>query len=268
MELATTTPKGWPTRPSAARSRLAGLGDDRVVPWSVEQDVAVFNLSPRPSTDVVRIPLDGYPAMVMEAGAPDIHPLSIEATRPGVGFTVDGAPARAVASEDQRRVRWMPGQQPLDLEVVVDDVPAFGWRRLGVRLSDPIDDEEDDGREIEAGSVRVVVAEDGTFDVTFGSRRWSGLLGVEDQGDRGDSYDFDPAGSVATVVPTSVEVRRARREWTPAAHRHARWRFRLSSGPTGKIARARPCPIDSVSRRGSSGRRPGRPGRPPRALRT
>ena len=127
-----------------------------------------------------------------------------------MGFTVDGAPARAVASEDQRRVRWMPGQQPLDLEVVVDDVPAFGWRRLRVRLSDPIDDEEDDGREIEAGSVRVVVAEDGTFDVTFGSRRWSGLLGVEDQGDRGDSYDFDPAGSVATVVPTSVEVRRAR----------------------------------------------------------
>src|SRR5207245_1112302 len=34
--------------------------------------------------------------------------------------------------------------------------------------------------------------DDGTLDVTFGGVRYEELLGFENVGDRGDSYDFDP----------------------------------------------------------------------------
>src|SRR5262249_37426502 len=41
--------------------RLAGAGPTRQTPWREEQDVVVFNASPEPRTDIVRIPLDGFP---------------------------------------------------------------------------------------------------------------------------------------------------------------------------------------------------------------
>jgi len=43
-------------------------------------------------------------------------------------------------------------------------------------------------------------------DVAFGGRRFEGLFGIEDLGDRGDSYDFDLAGTEETaLVSVSAE---------------------------------------------------------------
>jgi alpha-mannosidase/mannosylglycerate hydrolase len=173
--------------------RLAGLGPTRLVPRGLEQELVVFNPSPRARTDVVRIALDDYPALRLPLGAPDLPPLTLAAaapTRPG--FAVDGVPVRVLASADETRPRWLPGQQPIDVELVVRDVPAFGCRRLRLGPAEPVADVVDDGREIAAGEVAVAVADDGTLDLTIGGRRWSGLAALDDRGDRGDTYDFDP----------------------------------------------------------------------------
>ena len=60
-----------------------------------------------------------------------------------------------------------------------------------------------------AGSVRVRANDDGTLDVQLGDRAFRGLCALEDLGDRGDSYDFDPVRG-GTIEPRSVRVTRAR----------------------------------------------------------
>ena len=170
--------------------RLAGLDSERRVPWSLEQEVVVFNPSPQRRTDVVRIPLDAFPAMRMPLSIPEFAPLSLAAMA-SPGFTLDGQPVRVVAAE-ATRTRWLPGEQPFDVELVAADVPAFGCRRYRLTPSDPVADVVDDGRVIEAGDVRVAVDDDGTLRVRFGEREYRGLVAIEDSGDRGDSYDFDP----------------------------------------------------------------------------
>src|SRR5262249_41887629 len=142
-------------------------------------------------TDIVRVPLDPYPALRLPVGLPEFPPLAVAAAE-GMGFEVDGRPARVVRSNDPGRPRWMPDQEPLDLEVVVADVPAFGCRRLRLTTALPSDHQIDEGNEIANASVHVRVARDGTFDVQLGNAEYRGLLAVEDRGDRGDSYDFDP----------------------------------------------------------------------------
>ena len=106
------------------------------------------------------------------------------------------------------RTRWLPGEQPFDVELVAADVPAFGCRRYRLTPSDPVADVVDDGRVIEAGDVRVAVDDDGTLRVRFGEREYRGLLAIEDSGDRGDSYDFDPVDSDPGAVLESVECQR------------------------------------------------------------
>ena len=113
-----------------ALERLAGLGDDprravvRRTGRRGVQPVAPAKHG-RGEDPPRRLPRHGH------GGRGAGHPSSTSRP-PGQGwFTVDGAPARAVASEDQRRVRWMPGQQPLDLEVVVDDVPVLAGGASG-----------------------------------------------------------------------------------------------------------------------------------------
>src|SRR5262249_21351144 len=130
--------------------RLAGLGVERRVPRTVELDYAVFNPSPFPRTDVVRIPLDGYPVFFMSDISQDVHPLTM-ASSVVAGYTVDGAPVRVVRSEDPARVRMLEEMPALDVELVVRDVPAFGWTRVHLTPSDASPDEVDDGREITAG---------------------------------------------------------------------------------------------------------------------
>jgi mannosylglycerate hydrolase len=170
---------------------LAGLEIERHTPWTAEQDAVVVNPSPHRRTDLVRLPLDPYPALRLPLGLPELPPLLL-ALAAAPGILVDGRPARVVESTDAGRPRWLPGQAPLDVEFVAADVPAFGCRRVHVAPAPAAPDLEDDGRLIETPEVQVVVRDDGTLDVRLGAATYCGLLAVEDLGDRGDTYDFDP----------------------------------------------------------------------------
>jgi hypothetical protein len=189
--------------------RLAGLGAERRVPWSTEQDVAVFNASPMVRTDLVRVPLEGFPMFRAAEGSDAIHPLAM-ASATTKGFTVDGVPARVVGSNDTGRFRAIGEWPSLDIEFVARDVPAFGWRRVHVAPSDEHPETVDDGREIGTSTAGVVVAEDGTLTVQLGDRAFTGIGEIEDQGDRGDSYDFDPVGDGNGAALGRVEVERRR----------------------------------------------------------
>lgn len=191
--------------------RLAGLGPERVVPWSEEVEVAVFNPSPHPRTDLVRFALEPMPWIAFrgEGGRHmSIHPL-LRADVSAAGFTVDGRPARVVDEPEGGRIRLLPDRAPRSVELVAADVPAFGWRRFRLAPSAAAPDEEDDGREVAAGDVSVRAADDGTLEATIGGRTWRGLAALEDVGDRGDTYDFDPVPGGEPRLE-SVVLRRCR----------------------------------------------------------
>jgi hypothetical protein len=126
------------------------------------------------------------------------------------GFAVDGQPVRVVSSADPGRTRWLPIQAPLDVEFVAADVPPFGYRRYTLTRTARLDEEEDHGREIAAGDLRVSAADDGSLEVGFGAAVYRGLLGVEDRGDGGDSYDFAPIPGDRGGALASVAIRRLR----------------------------------------------------------
>jgi mannosylglycerate hydrolase len=187
--------------------RLAGQGPARRTPWTDAPEIVVFNPSPHARTDVVRVSLDAYPAMRMPLGLPEFAPLALAASDPP-GFTHDGRALRVVAADDPARVRWLPGQTPFDVELLVTDVPAFGVRRLRLEPAERVPDVVDDGRKIETDRVRVEAAGDGTLAVTIDGHAWRGLAALEDVGDRGDSYDFDPVEGDVEIA--SVACRRRR----------------------------------------------------------
>jgi alpha-mannosidase len=183
-----------------ALGRLAGGGVERIAPWSDELAVAVWNPSPHPRSGLVRFALDPHPWMMPAANpAESIHPLLLRDLAE-TSFTADGRPVRLVPAAPGR-VKLLPDRAGFDLEFCVEDVPAFGWKRVRLRKSDTPAPEErravaPGGADaaIEVAGVRVAVRSDGRVDVDFGERRYEGLLGVEDVGDRGDSYDFDGVG--------------------------------------------------------------------------
>lgn len=192
--------------------RLAGLDATRRRPWDADLDVAVWNPSPEARTDVVRFPLEAD-AWVEFRGeierSMQVHPL-LGATIQADGYTVDGRPARLVADDTSSRLRLQPDRPPLCVEAIVRDVPAFGWRKIRLERSGAHPDREDDGREITEGDLAVAVTPQGTLDVRFGDRVYRGLCGLEDIGDRGDTYDFDPVRGPAEPRLESVLVRRRR----------------------------------------------------------
>jgi alpha-mannosidase len=189
--------------------RLAGLGVERRVPRSTELDYAVFNPSPFPRTDVMRIPLDGFPVFFMSDITQDIHPLTIAAASVA-GYTVDGEPVRVFRSDDPSRVRMLEDLPPLDLELVVRDVPGFGYRRLHLVPTDAAPEDEDDGRDITADDISVHADDDGTFRVRMGARQLTGIAAVEHVQDHGDAYDFDPVADDRGDPVVGVGIRRVR----------------------------------------------------------
>ncbi len=191
-----------------ALERLAGLSVGRPTPVASALDLAVFNPSPHPRTDVVRFVLDPFPAFAAGDAGAVYHPL-LAATREGAGFTLDGQPARVVPGDPSGRFLLDPMARAIDLEFVAQDVPAFGWRRFRLEAATAAEEEVDSGREIETATLGVTAESDGTLNIRFGDRSYSGIGAVEDLGDRGDSYDFDPVAHDATRVER-VDVRRSR----------------------------------------------------------
>ena len=191
--------------------RLAGRPVDRDVPDLDDLEVVVFNGSPHPVTDVVRVPIDAHPAFAIRLGVPVLHSV-VEGTMGDLGFTIGGAPARVIESDDEARVRWFPGQAAVDVEFIAADVPAFGCRRYRLTRASPVGDRIDDGREIATTDVRVAVEPGGTLTLETPEGRWTGLFGVEDVGDRGDSYDVDPVGDTRLLEAEKVDVARVRHE--------------------------------------------------------
>jgi mannosylglycerate hydrolase len=189
--------------------RLAGLGPERRTPATAAFDVAVFNPSPHPRTDVARLTLD--PATWFGFGGDTTREMAVHpwmfAGLTTAGFTVDGQPARLVVDETPGRLRLTPEALPQSVEFVATDVPAFGCRRFTLTPSAAHPDQVDDAREITSSGLAVRVLDDGTFEMRTGTRVFTGLCGVEDVGDRGDSYDFDPVLDGA-ITPEHVGVQR------------------------------------------------------------
>ncbi len=196
---------------TAARAlgRLAGLDVDRRTPWTAAQDIAVWNPSPHPRTDVVRVPLDPYPALRLPLGLPEFPPL-LTALAGAPEVSVDGRPARVVRSSDPARPRWLPGQESLDVEFVAADVPGFGCRRVRLEVGGGAPDTCDDGDTVETAEAACTAAADGSLTVRLGAATFPGLLAVEDLGDRGDTYDFDPVDDDPGATLVSVSRRRWR----------------------------------------------------------
>jgi len=202
-------------RETAARAlgRLAGAGVERRAPWSEELAVAVWNPSPHPRSGAVRFPLDPHPWLIPAVNPVEsIHPLLLRDLA-AASFTADGAPARLVPAETGR-VKLLPERGGFDLEFAVDDVPACGWKRVVLRKQEGASPDEvvrvapgSAEAAVEAGGVRVAVRADGRVDASFGARRFEGLLGVEDVGDRGDTYDFDLAGADETETLSVTALR-------------------------------------------------------------
>ena len=171
--------------------RIAGLDITRRITWSDEVRLAVFNPSPHVRTDVVRFPVQGFPPFD-NSQRHMIHPLNWINMRLDKGWEVDGKPARRVPVETHDRVRIINEQSDFDVEFVAADVPAFGYKTFSLVPTDAHPETVDNGRSITNGNVTVEARDDGTLDVAFGGARYERLLGFENIGDRGDSYDFDP----------------------------------------------------------------------------
>ncbi len=192
--------------------QIAGLGAIRRTPWSARLDLAVFNPNPAPASGVVTFRLD--PDMWLETRgeherALQIHPLLAAALR-APGFLVDDVAARLVPNAEAGGVQLDADIPARSVQFVVRDVPAFGWRRVRLEPSpgenpDQIDQERTIGDE----ACGVTVDAGGTLTVHLGNNSWTGLTGIEDFGDRGDSYDFDPVdGAAPELVDLQVERRR------------------------------------------------------------
>jgi mannosylglycerate hydrolase len=226
--------------------RLAGLGAERRTPPSATFDLAVFNPSPHTRTDVVRFAID--PATWFEFGGDTARTMSVHPwLRAGIdtaGYTVDGEPARLIADPTTGRQRLVPELLPQSIEFVARDLPAFGWRRVTVAPSAAHAEDEDDGREIACGDVWLRAADDGTFDLRTSAGVYTGLCAVEDLGDRGDTYDFDPVlgGSVALE---RVEVRR-RVHASGIQHLTVRRTFRLPAELTPDRSGRSECGVSLV----------------------
>ena len=169
-----------------------GLGVERRTPWTAEQEIAVFNPSPHARTDVVRVPLDPHPALRMTVGMPELPPLLVAlANAPRVTRRWPAGARRRVRRSQPPRA----GCPACGRSTSRSSCGTFPHSACAGFVSIPVagaDDEVDDGRVVETAEARVAVGDDGTLDVRLGDATYRGLLAVEDRGDRGDTYDFDP----------------------------------------------------------------------------
>ena len=168
----------------------------------------MFNASAEPRTDVVRVPLEGFPPWRVSVTRFDMHPLGDAVVRGRHCRRPPRAP-RAQRRPDARQVpagsRWARRRVRRARRSRASAAGDSRWsrpRRLPTRSTT--------GAEIEsAGDRRVASNDDGTLSITLGGRTYDGLFGIEDAIDRGDSYDCDP-DPVRDIRVRFVTVRRTR----------------------------------------------------------
>ncbi len=190
-----------------ALERLSGHGTARTTPAGDAIELAVWNPSPHSRSGVVRFPLDPWPGLQSRADGPFFHPWLLP-PHGETGFEADGVPARIVAGDPNGRFLIAPRSVARDLELVVGEVPAFGWRRVRLTRAEQVCDARDAGRELVCGDLEVRADADGTLELRSGARVWRGLCALEDECDRGDSYDADPVVDHAATLE-SVEIARS-----------------------------------------------------------
>lgn len=173
--------------------RVAGQPQTRQTPASEPIEVAVFNPSPYPRSGVVRMALDGGPALLSGEEGLIYHPV-LAANRPRGGYTADGKIVRFIPGDSDGRFFFNVHQHSIDLEIPVDDVPAFGYKRVALLPAEHAAQHIDEGRELANEHLQLTLAADGSVALCAGAERFEALLGVEDRPDRGDSYDADIIG--------------------------------------------------------------------------
>lgn len=196
------------TTAERALSLLATGQPSRSGRWDGGVDLAVFNPNPFPVSGLVEHWFDADPPYAVDDGRLSSPPLLL-ATNAAEGLAVDGRPARLLQRPNERQFLWETSSDDRGVQFPVEDVPALGWRRVRLTAAPRQDDIVDDGREIAVGDLRVAVDDRGTLSMEAAGRRWEGLLGLSDVGDRGDSYDFSPVEPVVRdATLRSLERRR------------------------------------------------------------
>jgi mannosylglycerate hydrolase len=204
--------------------RLAGAPLVRRTPWSDSLEVAVFNPSPFWRSDSARISLDAEPWLEFRGEyerAVQVHPF-LGASENAAGFLADGAPTTLFECPDREGIRMAPELPPREVEFLVRDVPPFGWRKISLSPAPAQPDQIDAERRISQDGLSLEVEDDGTFHLGTPDGSYPGLLAIEDAGDRGDTYDFDPVGG-GILVPDTVVVERRR-------HANGIWSLRCKRG--------------------------------------
>ncbi|HAC81762.1 MAG TPA: hypothetical protein DCG06_15800 [Deltaproteobacteria bacterium] len=210
--------------------RLTGVPLVRRTPWSDTLEIAVFNPSPFWRTDAVRLSLEAEPWLEFRGEyerAVQVHPF-LGAAENVAGFLVDGKPACLLDEPSREGIRMAPDLPPKAVEFLAEDVPPFGWKKMRLTPAAIQPDKVDEGRAISVDGITAVVGSDGTLDLELPGFAYAGLLAVEDVGDRGDTYDFDPVEG-ELPAPRRVSVER-RRHANGVQSLRSRRRFQIPAG--------------------------------------
>ena len=272
---ASTTPKDWPATRSSGCSNASpatASSGARRTPSSRRSPSSIRRRTRAPTWCACA--LEPYPAHAACRSASPRFPPLLLAALDAPGFAIDGQPARVVASDDPDRARaGCRARTRSTSSSSPRDVPAFGCRRFALTPAARTDETVDDGREIAAGDrARARRRRRHAVGLLRAIGVRDGLLAVEDRGDRGDTYDFDPVaddpggalavgrrGSAAATRPASqrLDVHAGRSRAAPARRRIA------SSAPQrivplrvvtevrvapGVRASTSPCGVDNTAR--------------------
>ncbi|CAN5134666.1 hypothetical protein BH11ACT1_BH11ACT1_08670 [soil metagenome] len=167
--------------------------------------VAVLNPHARPMSQGVQLNITTHPNQWPAAlFAPDGSKVAFDAEDLGLDKAFEADLNVMPDTTEVRRHR---------IAFVATDVPARGHDVFALQLEPTPRRQEPtwaDARRIEADAVTLEVADDATLSVVDGSITWTGLGRVEDRGDRGDTYNWDPLSNDAPRVPVveRCEVRR------------------------------------------------------------
>ncbi len=170
--------------------RLAGQRLTRQTPVTQPFVIAIFNPSPYRRSGYARLKLDAHPSLVATADGAMYHPV-LAANSPEGGYSADGVSVAFIPVASDGRFFYDQRQLAYDLEIPVTDVPAYGYKRVVLERAAHAEVVTDEGREIGNRHMRLALNTDGSIDLEIGDHRYSGLFGIEDRGDRGDSYDAD-----------------------------------------------------------------------------